>query len=161
MFCSVVITLLGMVGVASAQAADGTNSGAAGAPNCQHGNTYGTIVSAAHVMRYDDRVELGSIQLCKDSSSRYWAFVIFYDPVPTGNWGNAYLNRYYNGGHDFFACHSPGGNDFVDRRQTRCWTPKIDAPSSKVTFAASGVQCEGTHPGCTFRQGVGVTARTR
>jgi hypothetical protein len=157
-FISVLTALLGMTGLADATDA----RPAADVTNCQHENGYGTVVSAAYVKRYDGAVNLGAIQLCKDSSSNYWGFVIFYDTMPTGNWGYAYLARSVNGTPDgLWGCNSPGGNDFVDRRQTRCWTPKIRSTSSAETFLARGTQCEGTFPTCSFLQGEGYTARTR
>ncbi|PSL55803.1 hypothetical protein B0I31_10494 [Saccharothrix carnea] len=156
--CAVVLALLGASGAATAAAAP--RADIAAAPNCQHGSTYGIVVSAAHVTRYDG-VELGAIQLCRDTSSNYWAFVLFYGPVPTGNWGYAYLNRFLDGQPvDTFGCN-PGGNGYVEPRQTKCWTPKISAPSSRVTFLASGVQCEGSFPTCNFMLGEGYTARMR
>jgi len=162
MFCSVLIALLGATGVANANAREAGAAGVQAVVNCQHGSTYGTIVSAAYVKRYDGKANLGAIQLCRDNSSNYWAFLIFYDPVPNGNWGNAYLNRYDNGVYKgFLGCNSPGGNDYVKRGETRCWTPKVHAPGSQYTFLASGIQCEGTFPACTFRQAVGLTARMR
>lgn len=161
-FCAVAMAMLGASGMATANATGQENAtAAADVVNCQYGSTYGTVVSAAYVKRYDG-VNLGAIQLCKDSESKYWSFIIFYGPVPTGNWGYAYLLRYRDGIYvDAFGCNSPGGNKYVKPGQTRCWTPKIDAPSSSVTFLASGIQCEGFYDDCDFRLAEGYTARTR
>ena len=157
-FVSVLMALLSMAGVANATDA----ARPAAAPNCQYGSSYGTVVSAAYVERWDGKVNLGAIQLCKDGSSNYWGFVIFYDPMPTGNWGYAYLSRYVNGTRDgTWGCNSPGGNGFVDRGETRCWTPKIRSTSGAETFLARGTECEGTFSNCGFLQGEGYTARKR
>lgn len=161
-FFAVVVALLGSSGAANAKPADTTgDTGAAAVVNCQHSDGNGSVVSAAYVKRYDG-VILGAIQLCKDSSSGYWAYVIFYNPVPSGHWGYAFLHRYLDGQYvDSFGCNSPGGNGYVAPGQTRCWTPKIDAPSSRVTFVARGILCVGTFNRCDFLVGEGQTARTR
>lgn len=130
------------------------------AVNCQHSDgRIGTIVSANHVKRSNGDV-IGAVQLCRIGWD-YWAYVIFYNPMPSGKWGIAYLNYYENGVREaIYSCDNAGGNKYVEPGQTRCWTPMIVAPFVDQTFMAAGVECTGIHPTCTTRTAVGFTART-
>lgn len=148
------MTVLITVGNASAQSI--------AVPNCQHSSGDGVIIAAAHVVN-NSGAAVGAIQLCRNSGSPYyWAYLVFYSPMATGNWGQAYLERYLDGVRgDVFTCESPGGNDHVAPGQTMCWTPKIYAPSSRVTFRAVGQACTGPYPTCRTQWAYGATAIRR
>lgn len=86
---------------------------------------------------------VGKVQLRRDSEYKYWACVTFYSPVPTGFWGMARLYR--------FLDHAPagefncddGGGDHVSAGGRFCRTPKILAPSPRVTFWGEGLMYQG------------------
>lgn len=142
------------VGTASAQSI--------AAPNCQHSSGDGIIIAPAHVYNTSGTA-IGAVQLCRNPGSyHYWAYIVFYNRMPAGNWGQAYLTRYLKGVRgDTFSCESTGGNDHVAPGQTMCWTPKIYAPSSNVTFVAAGRACVGPYPTCRTQYAYGETARRR
>jgi len=148
------ITVLTTTGSASAQPA--------AAPNCQHSSGGGVIIAPAYVIN-NSGAPVGAIQLCRNPGSPYyWAYLVFYNKMPAGNWGQAYLERYLDGvPGDVFTCESPGGNDHVAPGQTMCWTPKIYAPSSRVTFRAVGQACAGPYPTCRTQWAYGATTIRR
>lgn len=152
------MVLIGIPGTAAAQ--DIHSDVGATVVNCNHYSGGGILPrSAAYVKRWDGLVNLGAIQLCKSSSEYYWAYVVFYSPVPTGNWGNAYLDHYIDGQYTgSYTCNASGGNGWVRPGQTQCWTPKVPGVGSRHTFRARGYQWEGPYPAQNFRQGYGVTA---
>jgi hypothetical protein len=128
-------------------AAPGSASAAVGpaVANCN-----GHVLLSASYVRASDGTRFGAIQLCRDGD-HYFAIYInyWYDPgeplpppqgpMPDGQFANAWLYRYLDGDFvDRFSCDDPGGNDHVLPGQTWCVTPKIYAPSSRVTFRGAG-----------------------
>lgn len=143
-----------MVGLAVA-------SGSASAvTNCDHYSGGGIYPRSASYVRINGNgTAVGAVQLCKSSTSYYWGYVVFYSAMPTGYWGQAYLDHYRNGAYiDTHTCDSSGGNLYVKPGQTRCWTPKIYAPSTSDTFQVQGVRYAGTYPYGTWNAW-GLTAR--
>lgn len=35
------------------------------------------------------------MQLCRDGAGRYWAYLVFYDPMPAHRWANVWLQVYW------------------------------------------------------------------
>lgn len=117
---------------------------ATAAPNCQHSAGPGAVRSAAHLDPVAGGSPVGAVQLCKDGSSRYWGYAVLYSPLPASRWANAYLERYLDGHFERrVSCHSSGGNDYITRNQTMCWTPKLDGANSRYTFYVYGMACHG------------------
>ncbi|MFF8679368.1 hypothetical protein ACF07F_15805 [Streptomyces sp. NPDC015237] len=132
---------LALSGVAACTALSAAPASAhASAVNCQHSSGNGTVISAAYIERFPGDKSTGAIQLCKDSSSRYWGFTILYNALPAGQQGWSIIASYFDG--DTFTgiwnCESPGGNGDIQPGQTRCWTQKIGSTSGRVTFQAEG-----------------------
>jgi len=125
--------------------------------NCDHYSGGGILPRSANYVRVGGSgTAIGAVQLCKSSTSYYWGYVVFYSTLPAGNWGQAYLHRYRNGTHiAVYSCDtSPqgppsGGNGWVRPGQTRCWTPKVYAPSTSDTFQVLGLRCASSHPSCS------------
>jgi hypothetical protein len=132
----------GLAMVAATPAAATTTELAAA--NCQHNLGAGRVVSAAYIEDFPGDRSTGAVQLCKDSSSRYWGYVVFYRPMAAGRLGEAWLDSYVNGElRSVWNCGSPGGNLQVQPGQTMCWTPKITSTSSTVKFRAYGTSWGG------------------
>jgi hypothetical protein len=128
--------------------------------NCQHSQGAGSVVSADYVEGPWGRI--GAIQLCR-SGSYYWAYLVEYEPLPRSSWANAYLYRYDNGVRNgAWSCNSSGGNGYIEPGQTMCWTPRVYASATRITFMATGRDCFATYPNCpTGTVSSGQTARTR
>lgn len=78
--------------------------------NCQHSSGAGAVRSAGAVTLYSDpSVRVGAVQLCKDSSSRFWGYLTLDQPLAAGRWANAYIEAYWNG--EYQATYSCAGND--------------------------------------------------
>ncbi|KOX23477.1 hypothetical protein ADK67_20600 [Saccharothrix sp. NRRL B-16348] len=128
---------------------------AAASNNCNHEQ------GGVALPRSADSLEggIGSVQLCIDSSKRVWAYVVLYQPMPAGRWGNVWLRRYYEGfltGE--FSCNGePGGNGYVKPGQTRCWTPKVAGSEANVEFKALSWVYRGTYPNEDWSVAFGMT----
>ncbi|MGH3874975.1 MAG: hypothetical protein ACRDSR_26325 [Pseudonocardiaceae bacterium] len=146
------VAVVGLAPAASAQAA--------AAPNCQFGSTYGTVVSSALVTKDIGGNPIGKIQLCRDSSYKYWGFLLLNNPPTASQYGNAYIERYRDGSYEsLVGCDSKGGNGIVvPPNQTRCWTPKFSGLSGHYTFDAIGF-VNSSHTG--NRYAYGQTPRKR
>lgn len=133
--CALLAVLLGSSGVAGAQVS------AAASNNCNYWNgEVGAIVEPAHVISWEGE-PVGAVQLCKDSQNRYWGYIVFKESLVGEEWGNAYLNRYWDGVRlSSFDCDSAGGNKRVIKGQTRCWTPKIFGDNYRWTWQVIGIQ---------------------
>lgn len=155
---SVIVLTLG--GIAAPAHASTDSGGAVAALNCQHSQGAGSVVSADHVE--GPWGVIGAVQLCR-SGSYYWAYLVEYETVPRGAWAIAHLFRYQSGvKNGVWSCNSSGGNGHIEPGQTMCWTPRIYAPSSSITFMATGRDCFGTYDQCeTGTVSYGQTARTR
>lgn len=144
-------------------AAFGTDTASAASNNCNHAyGEVGTIVSANYITHNGER--LGAVQLCRDSSKRYWGYVVFYRAMPAGYWANAVLYRFGDSDplNDPIAdCDSSGGNVHVRPGETRCWTPKTSGTNSNYTFKVRGYRYYGTPTDTRHVSGSGTTARTR
>lgn len=151
-----------VVAMTASTTADVASAQSTAAPNCQHSSGDGVIIAPAYVVN-NSGTPVGAIQLCRNTGSPYyWAYIVFYGPMAAGNWGQAYLERYLDGVRgDVFTCESPGGNDHVAPGQTMCWTPKIYAPSSRVTFRAAGRACTGPYSTCRTLWAYGETVIRR
>lgn len=89
-------------------------------------------------------IPVANIQLRRDSNYYYWSCITFYSSVPTGYWATARLTRYLDGKFvDEFSCDSGGGTPHVSAGMRFCRTPKILAPSPRVTFYAEGYEYKG------------------
>ncbi|WP_433021178.1 hypothetical protein [Kribbella sp. CA-294648] len=90
-------------------------------------------------------IPVAKIQLRRDSNYYYWSCITFYSAVPTGYWATARLTRYLDGSFtDEFACGRGGGTPHVSAGMRFCRSPKILAPSSRVTFYAEGFEYKGS-----------------
>lgn len=137
-----------------------------GLPNCQHSESNGDIVSANYV-RNAKKPELliASVQLCRDSSQRYWTYLVLYGPLGEGRWANGYLERWTDDSREGepLSCVSPGGGTTgpVPSGQTQCWSPKVDGRNSRHMFLAAARACAGSVDDTTNCFGEGKTARKR
>ena len=84
------LALAGLVG------ATGSASATLQVTNCNSASGPGSIVDTFYVNVGGDGAHVGAIQLCT-KDTYYWAYVVFYAPMPAGNWGQATLNHYRNG----------------------------------------------------------------
>ncbi len=137
-----------MVGMVTAT---GTASASVG-PDVLNCNGH-VLLSASYVKAAaPDPYRFGAVQLCRDGDY-YFAIYINYSydpggptpppqgPMPDEQFANAWLYRYLDGQFvDRFSCDDPGGNDHLVPGDKWCVTPKIYAPSSRVTFAGAGFQ---------------------
>lgn len=165
LIAAIAVMMTGLT-AATAGAAATVPANAAAAPlNCNHWGGTGRIVKAKYVQVKGDGAALGSAQLC-EQGSYYWAYVVFYAPMTTGNWGQAYLQRFRNGQViDQWSCDLPGpltppsgGNGYVKPGQTQCWTKKMYGGGSTDTFRALGYSYYGVHPNTTARDAWGITS---
>jgi eukaryotic-like serine/threonine-protein kinase len=133
-------------------------------PNCQHAQGDGSVVSAAYLQTTTSPPEkVGAIQLCRDST-HYWAYLVRYTPLPSGQWANAYLHRSVDGQFDAkFSCAATaqGGKGIITGGGTECWTPKITGTATNLTFQALASQCDGSYGDTTNCTAAGDTARKR
>jgi hypothetical protein len=154
---SVVVALAGLTSVAAADVA--------AAPNCQHYGGFYTERSSAPVTGSAGGV--GTIELCRDSDSNYWGFLILNHTPTTSTYGQVFLYRFHDGVPSPatpFTCDSApqgapvGGNGKILVGQTRCWTPRIEGSAGAWTFEANGTLWS-SHTGELLASG--WTARTR
>jgi len=159
LIAAIAMTLAGLT-TATASAA-GSPPGAA-AVNCNHWSGPGTVVKPVYVRTNDDGVAAGAAQLCKQGSY-YWAYVVFYAPMPSGSWGQVYLQR-FRGGTVIGQCDTlpitppDGGNEHVAPTETQCWTKKIYGGGSTDTFRAVGVAYYGIYPDTSWTDARGITS---
>lgn len=126
----------------------GGGTAGASTPNCQHHLGDGAVRSATAVLTNTGQDTIGAIQLCKDSSSRYWAYMVMYSPLPRDRWANVTLGAYWDGsGQATYSCDAPGGNGHILPGQTMCWTPKIYGTSTRWTYDMTGVAYARTSSG--------------
>lgn len=133
--------MLAVAGVAMAVAGLApTTAAEAAAPNCQFQNSYGVVVDEGFVRApADTGTIIGKIQLCRDSSRRYWAFLLLNNSPNASTYGDAEILRYLDGNFQtFVSCASTGGNGVVISGQRRCWTPRFSGVNTRYTFFASG-----------------------
>lgn len=140
---------MAVFGVAAPTAAATASPVAVTALNCQHSSGDGVVRSADHLHLYSNYdTHIGAVQLCKDGSSRFWGYMVLYSPLPSGRWGNAYLEAYYNGQYRAtYSCEgytpSSRGNGHVEPGQTMCWTPKLYGTSTSWTYYVYAWTCVG------------------
>lgn len=137
-----------------------------GLPNCQHSEGNGDIVSANYVRHAKTpEVLIASVQLCRDSSQRYWTYLVLYGPLGEGRWADGYLERWTDDGRqgEPASCASPGGGTTgqVPSGQTRCWSPKVDGRDSRHMFLAVARACVGSFNDTSNCYGEGRTMRKR
>lgn len=133
-------------------------------PNCRHTQGSGVFQSANHVQSQPENAELGSVQLCRDSAQKYWAYVVLHAPLPEGTWANAYLDLWTDGkyvGTSTCWRTEDGGSGFVKAGQATCWSPKIDGSDSRHTFLARAKVCRSPHPSETDCYAGSQTTRLR
>lgn len=115
--------------------------------NCQHALGAGAVRSAGAVTLYSDRdVRVGAVQLCKDSSSRFWGYLTLDQPLAAGRWANAYIQAYWNG--EYRATYScagtgGGGNGHIKQNERSCWTGKILGTDPRWTYYVYAYTCFG------------------
>jgi hypothetical protein len=151
--------VLGMAGLAGAGMSVLAPAARAVPPgvNCSGGE----VVSAASVRRFGGSPVVGSIQLRRDSCSRYWAQVLMDDQMPPNAMAVAYLVRYRGGKKSStLSCDSHGGTGRVLPGQTTCRTPKVTSTGGEVTFIASAHELHNGGGGYT-RVSWGQTRRMR
>ncbi|MFS8096361.1 serine/threonine protein kinase [Lentzea alba] len=132
--------------------------------NCQHTQGSGKYQSANLVKQQPEGTDLGSVQLCRDSAQKYWAYVVLHAPLPEGTWANAYLELWTDGKYvGAYTCWrtEDGGSGFVKAGQTTCWSPKIDGSDARHTFLARAKVCRSPHPSETDCYASSQTARLR
>jgi hypothetical protein len=145
------LALAGLVG------ATGSASATLQVTNCNSASGSGSIVDTFYVNVGGDGAHVGAVQLCT-KDTYYWAYVVFYAPMPAGNWGQATLNHYHNGVKTgVWTCDSPGGNGHVAPGQTQCWTPKIHRAGAADLFSGDGDGCYGDYPICDIDYAWGST----
>lgn len=147
---SVVVAAVSLTPVASAQTAT--------APDCQFESSYGAVVARGYLRTNSGNTLVGKIELCRDSSYRYWGFILLTTPLTASQYGDAVIGRTGNGLQTFVGCGSPGGNGEVLPGQTRCWTPKFNGVSSAYTFRAEG-SVTSSHTGAQYAWGTTVETR--
>ncbi|WP_370949065.1 hypothetical protein AB5J62_16345 [Amycolatopsis sp. cg5] len=136
-----ILAAAGCAIAAAVSLAPAATAQAEAAPNCQYGDSYGTRVTSAAVGG------MGAVQLCRDSSYRYWAFLLLTRSPSSGRHGQGYLERYRDGKWEsYVTCDSSGGNGKVLPGQTRCWTPKFTGLSGHYTFRAWGAVFDNPRP---------------
>lgn len=112
--------------------------------NCQHSSGAGAVRSAGAVTLYSDpSVRVGAVQLCKDSSSRFWGYLTLDQPLAAGRWANAYIEAYWNG--EYQATYSCAGNDigYIKPNEQSCWTRKIYGTDPRWTYYVYAYACIG------------------
>jgi hypothetical protein len=115
----------------------------------------GTVVAAAQ-LRTTDGASVGVVQLCRDASAHYRAFLSLSAMSPV-SWGNAYLIRYVNGERDALVdC----GDDYARPAKPWCVTPSLPGAGAGTTFQATAILCEGVRPACD-RVAFGGTQKVR
>ncbi len=153
------IATLGVAGAALLGAVVPASAQTQAAPDCQHGSSYGTIVKTAPVSAVSDGTRLATVELCRDSSYNYWAFVIYSSPMTASTYAQAYLEIYRDGSWvGEITCDDSGGNGYVAPGQTRCWTPKANGVSGRYTFRAWSDKFS-SHTGALLATGYTVIAR--
>jgi hypothetical protein len=131
-----------LIGPASATPGSSAANTSIDAVNCNHYSGGGVAPRSANHLSNPD----GAVQLCKSGSS-YWGYVVFYAPMPSNLWSQAYLYQYRNGNLISSAsCDTTGGNGYVKPTQTQCWTKKFDGSNSGDTFKACGAVYAGQYP---------------
>lgn len=157
------VALMGMAATGTASAQSSIS-----AVNCNHYSGGGILPRSANYVRdQGDGAATGAAQLCR-SGSTYWGYAVFYAPMPSTSWGQAYLIKYHNGVRvATYDCDTApqgppsGGNGWIRPGQTQCWTAKFSAPSTSDTFQACGYAYFGRHPDKSFPDSWGCTARVR
>ncbi|WP_410671549.1 hypothetical protein [Amycolatopsis sp. cmx-4-68] len=143
--------LLGVVAPASAQTL--------APPDCQSDSGYGVVVKTAPVKALTGDTRVATVELCRDSSYNYWAFVIYSSPMTVSEYAQAYLQTYRDGSWvSDVTCDDAGGNGHVAYNQTRCWTPKVNGVSGHYTFRARSDKFS-SHTGNLLAYGYTVIAR--
>jgi serine/threonine protein kinase len=132
-------------------------------PNCQHAQGDGVVVSAAYLLTTTSPHEkVGAIQLCRDATY-YWAYLVRYKSLPSGQWANAYLDRFVDGHFDarFSCAATTHANGVMTGGGHECWTPKVSGTATNRTFQAFASQCDGIYDDNTRCTASGNTARMR
>ena len=145
-----------------------------GLQNCQHSKGSGSPITAQYVRDTRSQGLIGSIQLCRDSAHKYWAYLVLYDPpVSEGAWADATLETWFDGksavsytGSYSCAATGEGASGYLTPTSTRrdCWTRKVDGTDddTRFTFLARASVCVGPyHSNPTTCFGEGLTVRRR
>jgi serine/threonine protein kinase len=134
-------------------------------PTCRHSKGDGVVVSATALRTTTSPSEtIGSIQLCRDASHFYWAYLVRYKPLPTGQWANGTLDRLVDGHFDArFSCAATkiGAKGVITDGQSECWSPKVSGTDTSLIFYAFAKQCDGTYDEQNRCTAEGSTARKR
>lgn len=116
-------------------------------------------VSAQYIRNHEDpSIIHGAVQLRRDTCYQYWGYVQFYDPIPSGARGNAFLVWWEEGVRQYIlSCDDAGGNGFVLPGQTTCRTPKHSRVAVDGFMASAHFQIR-TTTGGWFASAFGQTA---
>lgn len=146
----VAVVILVVVGLDASGKVAGAETTAA--LNCQHAQGDGVVRSAdyLHVIGRDD-THVGAVQLCKDTQSRYWGYVVLYSPMPAGKWGNATIDVFWDGQmRASYSCEgatpTSSGNKHIKQGETMCWTPKLYGTDPRWTYFVYGDTFTGSFP---------------
>jgi hypothetical protein len=151
LIAAIAMAMMGLT-AATADAAENnpTNAEAAPIENCNHWSGTGGVVKAKYVQVLGNGANVGSAQLCVQGSY-YWAYVVFYAKMSTGNWGQAYLQRFH-------------GGQVID--QWSCDTAPVTAPngetatSNRVKLSAGPRRSTVADPTIPFAHSVTSTTET-
>jgi hypothetical protein len=154
-----IITALGVSSAAVLCMAMPASADTQAAPDCQWGSSYGTIVTTAPVRSEADGSRVATVEICRDSSYRYWGFVIYTSPMTASQYAEVHFDRFRDGVWESqITCDSAGGNGTVMPGQTRCWTPKFTGLSGRYTFQVASFKYS-SHTGDLLAWGKTVEAR--
>ncbi len=140
-----------------------SRKGPTGLPNCRTSDGH-LPVSAAYALNASEDL-VATVQLCRDSAQKYWAFVVLHQPgLGEGEWANAYLYRYSDG--EFAGAYScavsNGASGYITSPKPACWTGKMDGTDARFTFLAGAKVCRGSYnPNPTDCRAAGQAALTR
>lgn len=85
----------------------------------------GTPVSGAAAYLLQGSTKRGAVQLCRDSVGAYFSVVILYQPLPAGEWANAWLDTWNSAGAlTRWTCDNSGAGH-VGGGGSYCRTPAI------------------------------------
>lgn len=151
---ALLVALIGLLLTGAGTTAAATTAGPP-TPNCGHysggGDTAIVHDAASYVRLFGSRTVIGSVQLCRQGDY-YWAYIVFYDYMPSGKWGTAVLEIVRDGVKYQWGCDSSpqgspnGGNGRVLPGQNRCWTPKVYANIYTDLIRAIGYRANDPYP---------------
>jgi hypothetical protein len=118
-------------------------------------------ITSAPMYRNHEPPTFGTIRLCRNGSSQYWAEVTMDSKLVRNQKANAFLVQYSGGNAGkTYSCDSSGGTDTVIAGQRTCRTPRVKSANANVTFMAIGREYQNFGGGWT-EVGENATKRTR